>query len=57
MDIFALNSHLFVSLTVFHQSAHVHARRLFCILNVTQTVGTDLYAKMEMFAWICDIYR
>ncbi len=26
------------------------------ILNLTQAVRMDLYAKMEMLAWICDIY-
>ncbi len=30
--------------------------RSFGILNLTQAVRTDLYAKMEMLAWICDIY-
>ncbi len=31
--------------------------RSFGILNLTQAVRMDLYAKMEMLAWICDIYR
>ncbi len=31
-------------------------RRSFGILNLTQAVRTDLYAKMEMLVWICDIY-
>ncbi len=33
------------------------ARRSFGILNLTQAVRTDLYAKMEILAGICDIYR
>ncbi len=49
MDMFALNSLLIVSLSVFRLSdARVHVRRAFCFLNLTQTVRTDLYAKMEM---------
>ncbi len=30
--------------------------RQFGILNLLQAVRTDLYAKMEILAWICDIY-
>ncbi len=51
MDIFALNSLLIASLSVFRLSSS------FGILNLAQTVRTDLYAKMEMLSWICDIYR
>ncbi len=57
MDIFALNSLLIVSLSVFRLSDARAHRRSFCILNLTQTVRTDLYAKMEMLAWMCDIFR
>ncbi len=63
MDIFALNSLLIVSLSVFRLSdarartRTLPHRRSFGNLNVTQTIRTDLYAKMEMLAWICDIYR
>ncbi len=54
MDIFALHILLIVSLSVFRLS---DARRSFGILNLTRAVRTDLYAKMEMLAWICEIYR
>ncbi len=51
MDMLALNSLLIVSLSVFRLSdVHARARCVFCILNLTQPVRTDLYAKMEMFA-------
>ncbi len=61
MDIFALNILLIVSLSVFHLSdararAPPHCRS-FGIWNLTQAVRTDFYAKMEMLAWIFDIYR
>ncbi len=59
MDIFALNSHLIVSLSVFRLSdaRAAAAQRSFGILNLTQPVRTDLYEKIEMLEWICDIYR
>ncbi len=57
MDIFALHILLFVSLSVFCLSDARTRRRSFSILNLTQTIRTDLYAKMEMLAWICDIYK
>ncbi len=63
MDIFALHILLIVSVSVFRLSdacarARARARRCsFGILNLTQAVRTDLFAKMEMLAWICDIYR
>ncbi len=52
MDIFALHILLIVSPSVFRLSdARVRARRCsFGILNLTQAVRTDLYAKMEMLA-------
>ncbi len=54
MDIFALNSLLIVSLCVPSVWRVARARpELIRILNLTQ----DLYAKLEMLAWICDIYR
>ncbi len=55
MDIFVLNSLLIVSLAVFRLSARVHAPAapaLIRYFNLTQTVRTDLYAKMEMLTWI-----
>ncbi len=58
MDMLALNSLLIVYLcAVCLMRMHAPARRSFGILNLTQPVRTDLYAKMEILAWICDIYR
>ncbi len=58
MDIFALQILLIVSLSVFRLSnACTRPPRSFGILNLTQAVRMDLYAKMEMLPWICDIYR
>ncbi len=58
MDIFVLQILLIVSPSVFRLSdARARARRCsFGILNLTQAVRTDPYAKMEMLAWICGIY-
>ncbi len=52
-DIFAMHILLIVSLYVFRLSD----ARSFGVLNLTQAVRTDRYAKMEMLVWICDIYR
>ncbi len=55
MDIFALNILLIPS--VFRLSDARASAWSFGILNWTQAVRKDLYAKMEMLAWICNIYR
>ncbi len=57
MDIFTQNSRLIVSVFRLSDALHAPARRSFCILNLIQAVRADLYAKMEMLLWICDIYR
>ncbi len=36
--------------------AYTRPPRSYCILNLTQAVRTDPYAKMEMLAWTFDIY-
>ncbi len=56
MDIFALHILLIVSPSVFRLSDARARARSFGILNLTQAVRTDPYAKMEMLAWICGIY-
>ncbi len=56
MDIFALNILLIVSLSVFHLSLACKrppCRRSCGILNLTQTIRTDLYAIKEMFVNRC----
>ncbi len=50
MDIFVLYSLFIVSLSVFRLSDTRARARSFGILNLTQTVRMDLYAKMEMLA-------
>ncbi len=52
MDIYVLHILLIVSPSVFRLSdARARTRRCsFGILNLTQAVRTDLYAKMEMLA-------